>query len=114
MGLSGHTSVSMNQKRYDKMHPKFVRHIQEDKKPTFTQWITDLAENGIERVILLKSMYPHLSIVKILTHGLVIEDSKNNTVAKVVMSGKTITCSVSGKNSENYIIYATLHPSFRI
>jgi len=114
MGISGHTSVSMNQKRYDKMHPKFIKHIQVDKSPSYTAWITDLAENAINRVIELKSLFPNLSVVKILSHGLVIEDSKNDNVIKVIMKGKKITCSDSSSSYEDYVLYATLHPQFRV
>ena len=114
MGISGHTSVSMNQQRFNKMHPKFSKHIQVDNSPSYTAWITDLAENGISRVIELKSLFPNLSVIKILNHGLVIEDLKNDNVVKVIMKGKKITCSDSGSNFEDYVLYATLHPSFRV
>lgn len=115
MGKSGHTSVSMNQKRFDKMYPKFAKHIQEDNKPSYTEWITTLAENSLDRIIKLKLLFPNLSVVKVLEHGLVIEDSKYDGVAKVVIKGNKITCSIRDDNSsQNYILYASMHPHFPI
>ena len=114
MGKSGYTSVTIHEKKYKKIRSSFDKHIKKDIEKTFTGWVTDLMENSLDRTMKLKTMFPHLSVIKILTHGLVIEDSKNNIVVKVVMNGKNITCSDSSKQSENYILYATLHPHFWI
>jgi len=113
MGLSGYTSLSINEKRYDKIRREFDRTIVNDlDSGSFTQWATEILETAVTRVGKLKSIFPNLSVVKISGNGLVIEDFKNNTVVKVTMSGKDITCSDTGKNFESYILYASLHPMF--
>lgn len=114
MGESGYTSVSMNQKRFDKMFPKFKKYIQEYGKPSYTQWITTLAENEIDRIIKLKLLFPNLSIIKVIKNGLVIDDSKNNIAVKVVMNNNNMTCSHKGKDTNSYILYASLHSELHI
>ena len=66
----------------------------------------------IDRTKKLTLLFPNLSIVKIMEHGLVIEDSKTGNVIKVFVKGKTIVCSDKSKLSDEYILYATLHPQF--
>ena len=84
-----------------------------DTGKSLTNWATKLLENSLDRMEYLKTKFPSYSVIKVLDNGLVIDDSKNDTVVKVVMNGNIIKCSDTGKESGNYILYTTLHPEFK-
>ena len=92
-------------KRYEKI-------IKPETGHSLTKWATKILEDSITREEYLKSKFPHYSVIKVLDNGLVIDDSKNDTVVKVVMNENNIKCSDTGKESNSYILYATLHPGF--
>jgi len=113
MGITGYTSLSLREKDYKRIRKEFDKTVVDDlDHNSFTQWATNILENAVNRTGKLKLKFPHLSVIKVFTNGLVIEDSKNNAVVKVTMSGKDIICSDSGKNFESYLLYASLHPMF--
>ena len=112
MGKSGYTSLSIEEKRYDKLRRNFETTIDTDL--TFTKWTMGVLEGNIARMDFLNKTYPDYSVIKPLEHGIVINDSKTDRIVKVTMIKGKITCSDNSKNSENYIRYALLHPQFRV
>ncbi len=84
-----------------------------DTELTYTQWHCDVVESAFDRLKFLKTSFPNLSMIKIIPHGIVIDDSKTGDVVKVTVNGKNIVCSEE-KNSEKYIQYALMHPEFRV
>ena len=114
MGISGYTSVTIHGEKYKKIRADFDKHIKDKIDRTFTGWVTDLMENSIDRAVKVKAMFPHLAVVKVLEHGLIIEDLKNDAVVKVVIKDKKLVCTDSSEKAQQYILYASLHPQFWI
>ena len=113
MGRSGYTSLSIEEKRYAKMRRKFEKVIGTESK-TFTVWCADIIDSGIERVNFLEKAYPNYTVVKITGNGFFIDDSKKVDVIKVTVQNKKVICSDKSKDSQNYILYASMHPEFPI
>ena len=113
MGKSGYTSLSIDEKRYTRMRKNFDVAVQPETDSTYTSWHCDVVESAIDRVKFLHASFPNLSLVKVVSNGIVIDDSKTDDVIKVSVHGKKIVCSDS-KNPEKYIQFALLHPEFRV
>ena len=111
MGKSGYTSLSIEEKRYARMRRDFDNIVETEK--TYTQWHCDVTEAALDRLKFLGQKYPDLSLVKIIPNGIVIDDSKNDDVVKVIMKDKKIVCSEK-KDPERYIQFALLHPEFTV
>ena len=111
MGKSGYTSLSIDEKRYAKMRRAFDTTV--DTESTYTVWHCDVVESAIDRIKFLKNAFPDLSLVTVISNGIVIDDSKIDDVIKVYTQGKKIMCSDS-KNPQKYIQFALLHPEFRV
>jgi len=114
MGLSGFSSLSIEENRLKIIKKRFDKIIKPDTGGSLTQWATNLIEINLDRSEYLKKRFPNYSVIKILENGLVIDDSKNDTIVKVTMNGNKIKCSGNNTNSESYILYATLNPEFKI
>ena len=114
MGLSGYTSLSINQNRYKKIRNRFDKIVAGGTDVTFTMWATNIIESGVDRIDYLKKKFPDLSVIKVINNGLIIEDLKNDIVTKVVMADDIISCSHKGKEADSYILFVTLHPEFHI
>ena len=114
MGLSGYTSMSIKDTRYKKIRKDYDKIIGPDTKDTFTTWGTRALELNLARIDYLKKTFPDLAIIKVTENGVVIEDSKNDTVAKITLKNGKPVCSHKGKEAESYLLYATLHPNFHI
>jgi hypothetical protein len=113
MGLSGFSSLSIEENRLKNIKKRYEKTIKPETGDSLTKWATKILEDSITREEYLKSRFPNYSVIKVLDNGLVIDDSKNDTVVKVVINGNNIKCSDSGKESDSYILYATLHPGFK-
>ena len=107
MGKSGYTSLSIQDERYARMRRTFNTVVKTES--TYTKWHCDVVESALGRLKFLKSTFPNLSMIKIIPHGIVIDDSETGDVVKVTVNGKNIVCSEE-KNSEKYIQYALMHP----
>ena len=107
MGRSGYTSLSLQQDDYSRIRDKFDRSVDSDY--TFTVWATSIIENSIDRIRLLKKIYPDYTLLKVAKDGAYIEDKKSGDVAKVSYQNKKFVCSQT-KDKESLIIFAALHP----
>jgi len=114
MGISGFTSLSIDQVKYKKIRNTFDKIVKSDTEKSFTQWATKVIEINLARSKYLKQIFPDLAVIKVIENGLVIEDLKNNNIVKVTMNDNKMTCSHKGKEAEMYILYTTLHPEFSI
>lgn len=114
MGISGFTSLSIDQIKYKKIRSTFDRIVKSDTEKSFTQWATKVIESNLAKSIYLKKTFPDLSVIKAIDNGLVIEDLKNNIIAKVTINDNKMICSHKGKEAESYMLYTTLHPEFHI
>ena len=113
LGLSGFSSLSIEENRLKNIKKRYEKIVKPDTGDSLTKWATRILENSIDREEYLKNRFPSYSVIKIIENGLVIDDSKNDTVVKVVMTGNKIKCSDTSKESELYILYTTLHPGFQ-
>ncbi len=113
MGLSGFSSLSIEENRLKSIKKRFEKIIKPDTGGSLTQWATKILENNLDRAEYLKKRFPNYSVIKIIENGMVIDDSKKDTVVKITMIDNKIKCSDSSKESESYILYATLHPEFQ-
>lgn len=114
MGISRYTSLSIHEDRFKKIKKGYEKVITPETDDTLTAWATKALESNLSRMDYLKKTFPNLSIIKVTENGLVIEDSKKDIVAKIIINDDKITCSHKGKETESYILYVTLHPQFHL
>lgn len=107
MPRNPYTSLSIDRLRYAKLSRDFETISSED---SFTEWHTKTAEAAIQRVRMLKKLYPNLKVVKRIENGVIIDDSKRNDVVKVTYTNNKLQC--SEKDGIDYIIFAALSPEF--
>jgi len=112
MGRSGYTSLSIRLDEYARTRRKWETLIAPNSNVTFTEWHSDVTEKSLDRVALLKKMFPNLNLLKLIDHGLIIDDSKTDDVVKVYVKDGKFVCS-DKKNPDTYILFAALHPEFK-
>lgn len=111
MGRSGYTSLSIEQTQYARTRRKWETIIAPNSDLTYTQWHSEVLENSLDRIVLLKKMFPNFSLLKLIDRGIIIDDKKTDDVIKVYLKNGKFVCS-DKKNPEDYILYTALHPEF--
>ena len=109
MGKSGYTSLSLDETRYSKLRKSWDNIVGKDTDDTFTVWATTVLEQSVERVSLIKSMFPNYVWVGKTDTGCVIKDK--STIIEGKWSKNKLVCSVdSGLCS--HCVYAALNSKF--
>ena len=108
MGLSGYTSLSLDQKRYTRLRKNWDSHINTDQ--TFTVWATNILERAIERERELNQKYADLHWVGSTQDGGCIIQEKGEVI-RITYGKNTLTCD-HDKGMCKHILFAVLHPEF--
>ena len=111
MGRSGYTSLSIEEKIYDKIRRRWDSYVFNKTDLTFTQWHTMIVLNNIDKIKFLKNNFPHLKFVKVIENGLVIEDTKKKKFVQVILNGKKLHSNIIG---DEYLLFAALHPELKL
>ena len=93
------------------MRRKWEHIIANNTDSTFTQWHTIVFENNLDKANYLNKTFPHLSLVKIVSGVMYIDDTKKNDIVKVQLIGNKVKASMPG---EEYVLFALLHPEFQV
>ena len=109
MGISGYTSLSLEEKKYAKIRKEWDRVIKDTVDDTFTAWATTVLEQSIERTSLISSMFPTFTWVGKTDTGCVIKDK--SVIVEVKWSKNKLVCSID-KDLCNHCIFAALNSKF--
>lgn len=108
MGLSGYTSLSLEEKRYAKLRKNWESKVVTEN--SFTVWATEVLEHAIEREDNLANKFKHLTFVGSTNDGgCVIQD--RSEIIQIKQVGGTYSCS-KDKGICNHILFAALNPRF--
>lgn len=108
MPREGYTNLTVEADRYDEARDRYDKF---DMDITFTNWVMNLVEAGLDRLDFLEKQKDSLVLVRLQDAGFAIFDKKNNNIVRVYSEKNKIVCSDT-KDPQKYITYATLHPEF--
>ena len=107
MGVSGYTSLSIEEKRYARLRRSFDTII--DTEKTFTVWAIDVLDAAVNREGKINQLFPGLKYVGKTSKGIVIQDQQGIIE---ITTGKNFTCSVD-KGLCKHILFTVMHPEFQ-
>lgn len=108
MGLSGYTSLSLDQTKYSKIRKNWDNHIRTE--DTFTVWATNILERAIERQKELHLRYSDLHFVGNTQDGGCIIQEKGEII-RITYSKNTLTCD-HDNGMCRHVLFASMHPEF--
>lgn len=109
MPRQNYANLTVDAARSDKLRRSFE--MTKITSRSFSAWLIDNGELSLEKVLYLKKIYPHFKFIENVDNMFLFEDTKANKIIKVEWKdGKP----VSNEKNEDYIIYALLHPDFRL
>lgn len=106
---SKYANLSIEAKRSDKMKRTFD--TTKFTKRTYSTWAVETLENAMAKSLYLQKAFPHFKVIDNYDNRFIIEDSKNNKIVKVEWKDNKAICN---DKDENYVIFALLHPDFRL
>ena len=109
MGISGYTSLSLDQKRYAKLRKDWDAVVGKNIDDTFTAWATTVLEQSIQRTTLIDSMFPNYTWVGKTDTGCVIKDK--NVIVEVKWAKTKLICNVHEELC-GHCIFAALNAKF--
>ena len=108
MGVSGYTSLSLDQNRYARLRKNWDNHVFTD--DSFTVWATNVLERSIERERELNNRYKGLLFVGTTNDGGCIIEDKGKII-RITYTKNTLTCD-HDKGMCRHILFAAMHPKF--
>lgn len=109
MPSSRYANLSIEAKRADKLKRTFD--TSNITKRTYAAWCIDNLESSMVRLVYLKKTFPHYIVLENLDNRFIIEDTKANKIVKVEWKGTKAVCN---DKDETYVMFALLHPDFRL
>jgi len=106
---SNYTNLSIEAKRADKLKRTFDTNKFTGK--TYAAWCIGALESSLERILYLRKAFPSLNIIENYTNRFIIEDIKSNKIVKVEWKNNELVCN---DKDPKYILFASLHPDFRL
>lgn len=105
-----YTNLSIESKRSDKLRRSFD--VAKFTQRTYASWCISTLESSLERIMYLNKTFPHLKILENSSNLFILEDIKANKIVKVEWKNNQPVC--NDKESDTYVLFATLHPDFRL
>lgn len=109
MGLSGYTSLSLDEKRYAKLRKSWDQVVGINVDETFTAWATTVLEQSIQRTSLINSLFPSYTWIGKTDTGCVIKDK--NDIVEVKWFKNKLVCNVH-EDLCSHCIFAALNAKF--
>jgi len=101
-GWTKYTNLSVKEKDYIKMRRIFETYYTGDLQ--WIDWIPIFASGMLSRYKIIKTKYPHLKLIS-SGDGIIVEDTKNNKLVKIDEKLEA---------EPEYLLFALLHPEFKV
>ena len=109
MPSSSYANLSIEAKRADKLKRSFD--VSKITNRSYASWCISTLESGMERILYLNKTFPNYKVLENYANRFIIEDIKSNKIVKVEWKDNKAVCN---DKDENYVIFALLHPDFRL
>lgn len=111
MPFGDYKTITIEGKLYEKFKRDVGRLVTPVRKISMSDYATEILISAIGREEFMQKHYPHLRFVGNIESGCMIEDTKKHRPVTVKVIGKNI---ISDPMEVEYLIFACLHPSFRL
>ncbi len=105
-----YANLSIEAKRADKLKRSFD--VSKITDRSYAAWCINTLESAMERILYINKAFPNLKVLENSSNRFILEDIKANKIVKIEWKENKAVC--NEKDSDNYILFALLHPDFRL